>query len=70
MSDISVTFDSTAVQVNFPVATSIDVAVWLEGLDSYESNEAAIAGGLSVGDWYKTTANHVQIPGVQPTKVQ
>lgn len=36
---------------------------YFDSLPEYDSNEAAILGGLSVGDIYLTADNHVAFPG-------
>ena len=36
---------------------------YLNDLPEYDSDESAISGGLSVGDVYKTSFNHVSSPG-------
>ncbi len=32
-------------------------------MPEYDSDESAVSGGLSVGDFYITAANHVTLPG-------
>lgn len=32
-------------------------------MPEYDSDESAVTGGLSVGDFYITAANHVALPG-------
>ena len=41
-----------------------DIPAWFAALPEYDSNESAIADGLSVGDWYVTALNHLSgMPG-------
>lgn len=43
---------------------------WFDSLPEYDSDESAIAGGLSIGDVYLTSDNHVQAPGGLPKQVR
>jgi hypothetical protein len=45
------------------VTNAFDYDAYYNSLTPYASDEAAILGGLSVGDQYRTTDNHVSLPG-------
>jgi len=45
------------------VANAFDYGAYYNSLSPYASDELAILGGLSVGDQYRTTDNHVSLPG-------
>ena len=45
------------------VANTFDYDAYYNSLSPYESDEAAIIDGLSVGDQYRTTDDHVSLPG-------
>lgn len=45
------------------VGNAFDYDAYYNSLPAYDSDEAAILGGLSVGDKYRTTDNHVSLPG-------
>lgn len=45
------------------ITNAFDYDAYYNSLSPYASDEAAILGGLSVGDKYKTTDNHVSLPG-------
>ena len=45
------------------VANTFDYDAYYNSLAPYASDELAILGGLSVGDQYRTTDNHVSLPG-------
>lgn len=45
------------------VTNAFDYDAYYNSLPPYASDELAILGGLSVGDQYRTTDNHVSLPG-------
>lgn len=45
------------------ITNAFDYDAYYNSLDPYASDELAILGGLSVGDQYRTTDNHVSLPG-------
>jgi hypothetical protein len=45
------------------ITNAFDYDAYYNSLSPYASDEAAILGGLSVGDKYRTTDNHVSLPG-------
>ena len=45
------------------ITNAFDYEAYYNSLPPYASDELAIAGGLSVGDQYRTTDNHVSLPG-------
>lgn len=45
------------------ITNTFDYDTYYNSLPPYASDEAAILGGLSVGDKYRTTDNHVSLPG-------
>ncbi len=45
------------------ITNTFDYDAYYNSLDPYASDELAILGGLSVGDQYRTTDNHVSLPG-------
>ena len=45
------------------ITNTFDYDAYYNSLSPYASDELAIAGGLSVGDKYRTTDNHVSLPG-------
>lgn len=45
------------------ITSAFDYDAYYNSLDPYDSDEAAILGGLSVGDKYRTTDDHVSLPG-------
>ncbi len=45
------------------VTNAFDYDAYYNSLQPYASDELAILGGLSVGDQYRTTDNHVSLPG-------
>lgn len=45
------------------VGSAFDYDAYYNSLEPYNSDEAAILDGLSVGDKYRTTDDHVSLPG-------
>ena len=45
------------------ITNAFDYDAYYNSLSPYASDELAILGGLSVGDKYRTTDNHVSLPG-------
>ncbi len=45
------------------ITNAFDYDAYYNSLSPYASDELAILGGLSVGDQYRTTDNHVSLPG-------
>ena len=45
------------------ITNAFDYDAYYNSLPPYASDEAAIIGGLSVGDQYRTTDDHVSLPG-------
>ena len=45
------------------VGNAFDYDAYYNSLPAYDSDEAAILDGLSVDDKYRTTDNHVSLPG-------
>jgi len=45
------------------ITSAFDYDAYYNSLSPYASDELAIAGGLSVGDQYRTTDDHVSLPG-------
>lgn len=48
------------------ITNNFDYVAYVASLDPYESDEAAILGGMSVGEAYRTTDNHETLPGGMP----
>ena len=45
------------------ITNAFDYDAYYNSLSPYASDELAILGGLSVGDQYRTTDDHVSLPG-------
>ena len=45
------------------ITNTFDYDAYYNSLAPYSSDELAIAGGLSVGEKYRTTDDHVSLPG-------
>jgi hypothetical protein len=45
------------------IANAFDYDAYYNSLPPYKSDEVAISDGLSVGDKYRTTDDHVSLPG-------
>ena len=63
MSDVVVTVAPANITVEFPVSLPTNNEEWLNNLPEYDSDDAAIADGILVGGWYKTTDDHVAVAG-------
>ncbi len=45
------------------IATIEQLATLLSEFDEYDSDEAAVIGGVASMGWYRTSDNHVSVPG-------
>ena len=45
------------------IATVEQLATLLSEFDEYDSDEAAVIGGVASMGWYRTSDNHVSVPG-------
>lgn len=48
------------------IATVEQLAALLDEFDEYDSDEAAAAGGVASGGWYRASDDHVSAPGGIP----
>lgn len=68
--DVLQKIDATDFNTQWAPPGAVDVEAYLNALPAYNSNEAAILGGLVAGDWYITGPAHLAAPAGLPIQVQ
>jgi len=74
MSDVTITFVEDVINITLPDCaagpTLSQVLALLNSLDEYNSDEAAVIGGVAVGGWYVASDSHGQVKGGTLTQVR